>query len=293
MSEILRGVTRDGSARFFIINAKDIVNGAISCHHTSPTATAALGRVLIGASLMGCMLKNKTDSLTLQFRGDGPAGIVLAVSDYCGSVKGYISDPDADLPLKSNGKLDVAGLIGKGSLCVVRDEGEKEPYIGISQIVSGEIAEDLASYFTHSEQTPTLVALGVLVDVDRSCRAAGGVIVQVLPGADDGTISQIEENAQDLSRISSLFDEGKSCEEIAKIALRGVEYDLFDYIDVSYLCDCSRERMGRGIASLPPADLAEVFADKDEAEAVCRFCGKKYTFTKDEIARIAGELKAK
>lgn len=291
MSRIVRGVTRDGSARFFIIDSKEIVNAAIGYHHTSPTASAALGRVLTGASLMGCMLKNKGDSLTLQFRGDGPAGIVLAVSDYCGNVKGYMSDPGADLPLKKNGKLDVGGLIGKGSLCVVRDEGEKEPYVGISSIVSGEIAEDLASYYAESEQTPTLISLGVLIGVDRTCRAAGGVIVQVLPGADDATVSKIEENAGRISSVSALFDAGKTCEEVATLALDGVEYDLFDEIGVSYLCDCSRERMGRGIASLQEGDLEEVFSEKEEAEAVCRFCGKRYLFTKEEVLGIRRGMK--
>ena len=291
MSRIIRGLTRDGSARFFIIESREIVNAAISYHHTAPTATAALGRVLTGASLMGCMLKNKGDSLTLQFRGNGPAGIVLAVADYCGNVKGYISQPDADLPRKANGKLDVGALIGKGSLCVIKDEGAGEPYIGISNIVSGEVAEDLASYFLSSEQTPTLVALGVLVDVDRSCKAAGGIIIQVLPGADARTVEKIEENSAQLGALSRLFADGKRPEDIAEIALGGVEYDLFDEIEVGFVCDCSRERMGRGIASLPPQDLDEIFENKSEAEAVCRFCQKKYTFNKKEIFDIQKFLK--
>lgn len=291
MSRIIRGVTRDGSARFFIIDSKDIVNAAHRYHRTSPTATAALGRVLTGASLMGCMLKNKGSSLTLQFRGSGPAGLVLAVSDYCGCVKGYMASPKADLPLKPNGKLDVGGLIGKGGMFVIRDEGEGEPYIGISDIVSGEIAEDLASYFVTSEQTPTLVALGVLVGVDRSCEAAGGVIVQALPGADDAVIARIEENAGRLTNISSLFAAGKTCEEVAGTLLEGVEYDLFDEIAAEYLCDCSRERMGRGIASLGGEDLGEIFDEEGRTEAVCRFCGKKYSFTKEQILEIQKNLK--
>lgn len=285
MSRIIRGVTKDGSARFFVIESKEIVNEAIRCHKTEPTATAVLGRVLTGASLMGCMLKNKDDSLTLQFRGDGPAGTVLAVSDYCGCVKGYIEHPETDLPLKPNGKLDVGGAVGRGSMYVMKDEGEKEPYIGISNIVSGEIAEDITSYFANSEQTPTLCALGVLVDKDRTCRAAGGIILQVLPFADTKTVDAIEQNAGKLGSISRLFDSGLRCEDIAGIALEGVEFDLFDEIDVCYSCNCSRERMGRGLASLPDSDLDEVYAESDTAETVCRFCNKKYSFKREELGK--------
>ncbi len=284
MSRILRGVTKDGSARFFVIDSKDIVNSAIACHHTAPTATAALGRVLTGASLMGCMLKNKGDSLTLQFRGDGPAGMVMAVSDYCGCVKGYISNPLADLPLRADGKLNVGGVIGKGSMYVLKDEGEKEPYIGISEIVSGEVAEDLTSYFANSEQTPALCALGVLVDTDRTCKAAGGIIVQVLPFADEETISAIESNAPSLGNISRLFAQGMRPEDVVALAFRGVEFDFFDEIEVGYVCDCSRERMGRGMASLPPSDLDEIYSDRECAEAVCRFCGKKYFFRREDLS---------
>ena len=289
MSRIIRGVTKDGSARFFVIDSREIVNRAIELHGTSPTATAAFGRVLTGASLMGCLLKNRGDSLTLQFRGDGPAGMVMAVSDDCGNVKGCMTNPAADLPLKANGKLDVGGLIGRGSLYVMKDEGEKEPYIGISQIVSGEVAEDLAAYFAYSEQTPTMLSLGVLVDRDRTCRAAGGCLLQVLPMADDKVIARIEENAEKLTNISSLFAEGKSCEEIAAEALEGIPYDLFDEIPAGYVCDCSKERMGRGIASLQKQDIEEIFKDGKNAEAVCRFCGKKYVFTKEDVARFRQE----
>lgn len=284
-SRIIRGVTADGSARFFVMDSTNIVNKAVTYHHTAPTATAALGRTLTAASLMGCMLKNKGDSLTLQFRGDGPAGTVMAVSDYCGNVKGYIADPGVDLPLKQNGKLDVGGAVGKGSLYVIKDEGEAEPYIGISPILQGEIAEDLTNYFATSEQTPTLCALGVLVDTDFSCKAAGGIIVQLLPYADPAVIDALEQNASGISNISSLIAQGLSPEQIAEIALKGIEFDLFDQIPVDYICDCSEERMGTGIASLPEADLSEIYEGQEKAEAVCRFCGKKYTFTRAELEK--------
>ena len=227
MSKITRGMTSDGSARFFIINSTDIVNEAQKLHGTAPTATAALGRVLTGASLMGSMLKNKDDSVTVQFRGEGPLGTVLAVADYCGNVKGYVGNASCDLPLKENGKLDVGGAIGPGGLYVIKDEGEKEPYSGISPIVTGEVAEDLTHYFAISEQTPTLCALGVLVDTDYTCKAAGGVIVQLLPFADDGVIDILEKNAPKIANVSKLFDSGLSNEEIAAVALEGIEFDFF------------------------------------------------------------------
>ncbi|MBP3321478.1 MAG: Hsp33 family molecular chaperone HslO [Clostridia bacterium] len=282
-SKITRGMTSDGSARFFVINSTEMVNEAVRLHHTMPTATAALGRVLTVTSLMGSMLKNKGDSLTVQFRGDGPVGTVLAVSDYYGNVKGYVGNPSCDLPLKANGKLDVGGAIGAGGLYVLKDEGEKEPYTGISPIVTGEVAEDLTHYFAISEQTPTLCSLGVLVDTDLSCKAAGGVIVQLLPFAEDGVIDALEKNAPKITNISRLFDAGLSNEEIAAIALEGIEYDLFDEIEVDYHCDCSKERMARGICSLPEKDIDELFEKEKNIETVCHFCGKTYGFSEEEV----------
>ncbi len=283
MSRIVRGITKDGGARFFVTESREIVNAAIRYHGTTPTATAVLGRVLTGASLMGCMLKNRGDSLTLRFKGDGSVGTVMAVSDDCGCVKGYIENPAVDFPLRTDGKLDVGRAIGKGNVYVLKDEGNKEPYIGISEIVSGEIAEDIAYYFASSEQVPTLCALGVLVDVDRTCKAAGGIIIQTLPFADGETVSAIEKNSGKISSVSSLFASGMRCEDVAALALEGVPFDFFDEIETRYFCDCSRERMGRGVASLPETDLDEIFSDGQKAEAVCRFCGKKYTFAREEL----------
>ncbi len=281
-SKILRAMSRDGSARIFVINSTDIVDQAVQYHHTTPTATAALGRVLTAASLMGTLLKEKEHSLTLRFHGDGPAGTILAAADYFGNVKGYIENPDVDIPKKSNGKLDVRGAVGAGFMSVSRDLGLKEPYISQAPIVSGEIAEDVTSYFATSEQTPTLCALGVLVDVDYSCKGAGGVLIQLLPFADEGTIDQIEKNAPLLASVSKLFAEGKSNEEILSIAFRDIPYDLFDELEVDYVCDCSRERTERALLAVGRDEVDNILTEQGQVEICCHFCDKKYVFTRDD-----------
>lgn len=283
MSIISRGLTADGSARIFVINSKDIVNDAIGYHKTAPTATAALGRVLTAASMMGCMLKNKGNTITVNVKGDGPCGSILAVADYIGNVKGYVQNPAADPERKRLGKLDVGKAVGKGSLYVIKDEGQSEPYIGITNLVSGEIAEDITSYFATSEQMPTLCALGVLVAPDGSCRAAGGVIIQLLPFADTAVVDQLEKNSIALSEVSHLFDQGLSNDEIAAIALKDIEYNMFDEFDVGYVCDCSRERMAKALITLNPAELDEIFEQQSEIETVCQFCNKKQKFTRGDI----------
>lgn len=290
-STILRGMTRDGSARLLVINSTKMVNDMILAHKTSPTATAALGRTVTAASMVGTMLPEEKDTVTMSFSGDGEAGKIIAVADYFGNVKGYIQNPMANPPKKPNGKLDVGAAVGRGSFSVVKDVGGKEPQIGTTEIVTGEIAEDIASYFAISEQIPTLLSLGVLVDRDSTCLAAGGVLVQVMPFPDEETVNLIERNASDLSNISKLFSLGYDNSAIADIAMRDIPYDVFDTLEVEYRCDCSRDRMRSKIMSLGKEEILKMLDEQvaegkpRELTAVCRFCNTEYTFSERDLIK--------
>lgn len=298
-STIFRAMTEDGSARIHVINSTAIVNEAIKIHKTAPTATAALGRVLTAASMMGAMLGEKQNSLTLTVKGSGIAGTVLAVSDYYGNVRGYISNPLADKERKLNGKLDVSGIIGPGTLSVAKDMGDEQPYAGMIELVSGEIAEDIAQYYATSEQCPTLCALGVLVDVDYTCKAAGGVIVQLLPFADEEVVSKLEKNAALLANISTRFADGLSNEEIAAIALEGIPFSPFDELEVEYKCTCSRERTEKALVSLGKTEIEKILDEQEaegkprEIEMACHFCDKTYRFTEKDLKALADKAYGK
>lgn len=289
-SKIFRGMTRDGSARILVIQSTAIVNRMIELHHTAPTATAALGRLLSATSMLGSMMGEKNDTITVGIHGDGPIGKLLAVGDYYGNVRGYAEHPLTDIARKPNGKLNVGGAVGRGTLYVIRDDGVgKEPHIGTIALKTGEIAEDIAAYYAESEQIPTLCALGVLVSPDGSCLAAGGILIQLLPFADEKVVEKLEQNAPKLSHISECFRKGMTCEEIAAMALEGIPYDPFDLLPVSYECHCSRDRMKDAIRKLGAKEIREMLDEQEKEgkgrtlEAVCQFCATAYTFGEEEL----------
>ena len=286
MDNLYRYITHDGSAVLNVLDSTEIVRQMERYHHTSATASAALGRVLTAASMMGYGLKSRDDTMTLMIRGDGPVGSITAVSDGSGNVRGYCDNPLADLPEKSPGKLDVGGLVGAGTLYVVQDMGLETPYVGQIELVSGEIAEDITAYFAYSEQLPTVCSLGVLVDTDLSIINAGGFLLHLLPGAEESCISAIEENIKDLPGFTELLSSGMTPQDIADKVLAGLEPDFLDSAEVSYRCSCSRERMERVLISLGAEELTRLADEQEETEIVCHFCGTKYRFPRDEIRAL-------
>ncbi len=291
-STILRAMTKDGSARIHVIDSTAIVNEAIRIHNTSATAGAAIGRLLTVSSIMGAMLGDRDDTITVTVKGNGELGVMTVVADYEGNVRGYVENPEVELPLNKLGKLDVGGAVcgeGGGVLQIIRDMGGDEPYIGMIELRTGEIGDDIAAYYAESEQIPTMCAVGILIDRDYTCKAAGCVFVQLLPFYDDETASALEANAAKLTKVSSMFASGMTIEEILAIAMGDVEYDIFDKIEAEYRCTCSRERTARAVYSLGKSEAESLLREQiaegkpDEIELCCRFCGSKYVFTHSEI----------
>ncbi len=286
MGKLIRCITSDGLVMATALDSTDIVARAEELHKTSAVVTAALGRLLTATSMMGNALKGKSNTITVKIDGNGPAGALIAVADSVGDVRGYAVNPVVEIPLKENGKLDVCGAVGRdGTLFVIKDLGLKEPYNGFVPLSTGEIAEDIAAYYAVSEQIPTVCALGVLVNPDLTVRVAGGYIIQLLPAAHgyEEVISKLEKNIKAMKPITTLLDDGKTIEEIVKIALDGFEVEVLEEQTASYKCNCSRERFEKALKSLNAEELNEMANEMEKAETVCQFCNSVYTFTSDEI----------
>ncbi len=291
MGKLVRCISVDGTLTVMAADTTDIVNKAANIHQTSAVTSAALGRLLSAASLMGSTLKGKDDSITLKINGGGPAGTVIAVSDSQGNVRGYVQQSVVELPLNKKGKLDVAGAVGtNGFVTVIKDLGMKEPYIGQTPIVTGEIAEDITAYFAKSEQTPSVVALGVLVNPDLSVKAAGGFIIQLLPTATDDTIEKVEKSIKDIEPITTLIARGMTPEEICRHALSEFEIDVLDSAQPQYKCYCSKKRVEAALISTGREGLEEMAQD-EKTEVCCQFCDKKYVFTSSDIKALIEKSK--
>ena len=290
MDEIIRMMTGDGMVKAVAVTGKDMVERARQIHKTLPVATAALGRTLMAASMMGDMLKEKDGSVTLQIKGGGPLGAITAVSDSRGNPRGYLQNGQVDIPRKYQGKLDVGTAVGSsGSLTVMKDMGLKEPYIGSVQLVSGEIAEDITAYFVESEQVPTACALGVLVDKDQSVAAAGGYLVQLLPGADESVIQRLEESIARLGPVTDALHGGADAVQLLARELEGQEPELLERRPVAYKCYCSRERVSRAIISMGKEEMQSLIEEQGGAELTCQFCDKVYRFTKEDLQELLEE----
>lgn len=284
---LIRGIDKTGNIRIFVATTTNMVEEARTTHNTSPTATAALGRALTAASMMGVMMKNENDRLTLKISGDGPLGTIMIVANNKGIVKGYVDHPYADVPSREDGKLDVGKLVGpNGTITTIMDLGLKDPYVGQANLVSGEIAEDLAMYYAISEQQPSAIGLGVLVDKDISVKSAGGYIIQLLPDVSDEDITKIEEAISKTPSISSLIDKGLSPEDIMHQLLSEFEMEILDRVDIKYQCDCSRERIEGVLLSIGKKEIEAMIEEDGEGEVVCHFCNTKYHFSKEELEKL-------
>ena len=294
MGKIVRTLSKDGLVMCCAVDSTDAVARMEQIHKTSAVVTAAEGRLLTAASIMGTMLKSTKDSVTLRMEGDGPVGMLIAVSDGTGNVKGYVGNPIVEIPLNKQGKLDVSGAVGsEGFLYVIKDMGMKEPYIGQVPIISGEVAEDITNYYATSEQVPTVCGLGVLVNPDLTVSAAGGYLLQLLPGADEETISHVEQNIKKLAPVSSMIRQGMTPQQIAFQALDGFEPNIIDEYEMGYVCDCTRARVERALISLGAEELRAMIDEQGGADLSCRFCDSVQHFSKGDLEAMVRDIQKK
>lgn len=283
---LVRAAAADAQVRAFAVTARDTVETARKAHDTSPVMTAALGRLLCAGAMMGSMMKGDADILTLQIRGDGPAGGLTVTADSKGRVKGYAVHPQVILPANSQGKLDVGGAIGTGTLQVIRDLGLKEPYVGQTDLQTGEIAEDLTWYFAASEQVPSSVGLGVLMEKNNTVKQAGGFIVQLMPFAEETVIEKLEANLSRIHSVTKLLEDGNSPEQILGILLEGMDMELLSTMPVEFSCNCSRERVAKALYSIGKKEMDEMIADGEPIEVKCHFCNRAYQFSVEDLKQI-------
>ena len=289
MNMIVRAITPE--LKIMAISAREMVERAREIHGTTPLATAALGRTLCGVSMLGRMLKEEKGSVTLQINGGGPLGAIVTVSDSSGNARGYLQNPACDLPLKSAGKLDVGRGVGTdGLLTVIKDMGMREPFNGHVKLVSGEIAEDLTAYFSESEQVPSACALGVLVDTDMTVKAAGGYIVQALPGASDATLAAVAKTISEAGPVTGMLDRGMSPGDIVT-HICGTQAQIIESVEVEYRCACSMERVERALISIGEEELRRIIAEQGKSEVTCQFCDKLYNFTSEALEKLAAEAR--
>lgn len=282
---IVRATAAGGQIRAFAATTRELVETARQRHNTSPVATAALGRLMTAGAMMGSMMKNDSDMLTLQIRAGGPLGGITVTADSHANVKGYVLNPDVMLPPK-NGKLDVGGAVGVGLLQVIKDMGLKEPYSGQTVLVSSEIAEDLTYYFANSEQVPSSVGLGVLMEKDNTVKCAGGFIIQLMPFAEEKTIARLEENLKHVTSVTALLDKGNSPEQLLEELLEDLKPEITDTIETGFYCNCSKERVEKAIVSIGKKEIQEMIEEGKNIEVKCHFCNTAYNYTVEDLKRI-------
>ena len=288
---IVRATAAEGQIRAFASTTRELVETARAAHNTSPVATAALGRLLTAAGMMGVMMKGEKDLLTIKIQGDGPIGGLTVTADAKGDVKGYVFNPGVMLPPNAKGKLDVGGALGVGVLSVIRDVGLKEPYVGQTILVTGEIAEDLTYYYATSEQTPSSVALGVLMNTDNTVRQAGGFMIQLMPGASDEIVTKLERTLGGITSITSLLDAGNSPEVILEHILGEFGLEILDRLPTRFVCNCTKDRVEKAIVSIGKKEIQEMIDDGKSIEVNCHFCNKHYEFTVEELRELLEQAK--